>query len=134
MKLFLLIFLFVLSSFTQIGYACFAPQLHTRTLFLTLPDAAQLQPVVAKISIQEPLTFKKTKIIKAKILEPIKGVKKSETISVKIPQHNCAREQKGNINAGDIYYIAGKFNSFGVFEGEWRGRKDFPQPLKKVIP
>jgi hypothetical protein len=103
--------------------------LETRTFFKTLPDKLKSSDYVAQVKIIST-EIKKKRITKAIVIKTIKG-KKRKTIHITSElSHSCNRDPK--IEKGLIYFISGKINDKGIFNGVWKGYSQINSKSKKL--
>jgi hypothetical protein len=113
--------------------ACRALQFQTTVLLEELPTAASQEPIVAMIEILEVVPPKESVRAKARIIQPIKGVKQEQIIFISAPCHSCGTCFSQKL-VGHRAYIAGRFEkdeNGSIFVGEWGVIDGKPRHVRK---
>lgn len=109
----------ILMSVTMNSFACMGPPSETRTFFKKLPKKLETKDYVAKVKIKST-KLENERTTEAQVLHVIKGKSPSNKFIIKSDgAHSCNRDLW--IKKGDQVYIAGKFDSNGLFHGTWKG-------------
>lgn len=111
------LFLFIV----QPAYACMGVSSETQTFLTALPEGADTQDMVAKvqvISTEIPLNGHQRRSV-VEVLDSIKGFEEGQKLTVLSDLHSCARDY--HVRLDKEYYIAGRINPEGFFEGTWKG-------------
>ncbi len=112
----IIILLSIVSS--EVAYACLGPQSESRTFLQALPDSAQDKDIVAKVEIIARGEGKQGPLSVVKVIEPLKGVQRGDTLQVISEGHSCAADFF--VKPHEVYYIAGTIDSEGYFKGVWK--------------
>jgi len=97
-----------------------SPSLETRVFFKRLPESLKKRSHIAKIRVISTKIIKGKRHTRAQVLLSIKGMKNKKIFTIVSDSfHSC--NQDGWIKTGDEVYVAGKMNSKGIFEGNFKG-------------
>lgn len=105
----------------QPANACMGSSSETQTFLTALPEDAETQDMVAKvraISTEIPLNGHQRRSV-VEVLESIRGFEDGQKLTVLSDLHSCARDY--DVLLDKEYYIAGRINPEGFFEGSWKG-------------
>jgi hypothetical protein len=120
-----------LNFFVSASLACLAPSMEDYVLLDVLPEAANSQPIIAKVRLLKSQDRSAT----VEVTDAIVGTEKKAIIQIQVSNSSCswlsARSRFSNSSPNkapsDIYFIAGEFSldkdKKQVFIGSWRDGK-----------
>jgi hypothetical protein len=103
------------------AFACRDPLSETHTFFKELPPSLGSKEVVAKIKVvSTEISKDQAKIVTARIVSAIKGVKVGDVVKIVSDVSSCNRDP--DVRSNDEYYVAGTLSSAGFLRGVWQQR------------